>query len=343
MKSTRIFLSLLLFGTAASIHLSAAAPAAEKHPGFQARRLWSPPPGLNADVAMAYGIGQRMPVRFARFDTPFELSDRPSEDREAVSGPPWWSPRTLIFTGLAVLGIVFLSQHLYLLATHWRLRAVMEERAHLAHEIHDTLAQSFAGIGFQLQAIRNSMPPNSSALERQVDLAMELTRSSHDEVRRSIASLRPETHGQIGLVPALRSCAERMITDGSVKVETYCGDGAMTIPPRIIPPRIKDTLIRIGKEAIANSIRHADPSTIRIRVHHHRASICLSVEDDGVGFVTNGDCAGFGLVGMRKRAESISATLFVRSMPGSGTQVEVRAPLKARFYIVAWPKLLFHT
>ena len=59
--------------------------------------------------------------------------------------------------------------------------------------------------------------------------------------------------------------------------------------------------------------------------------------------MTDGDCTGFGLVGMRNRAESISATLVVRSTPGSGTQVEVRAPLNTRFSIVAWPKLLFHT
>src|ERR1035441_2858026 len=287
MKSTMIFLSLLLFGTAATIDLSAAERVA------------------NAAAA---------PVRLA------------------------WSADPFVLAGLAMLGILFLCRHLYVLAKRWRLRAVVEERAHLAHEMHDTIAQIFAEIGFQLQAIRNSVPPNSSALERQVDLAMALTRSSHEEVRRSIASLRPETLSHIGVLPALRACAERMITDGSVKVETYCGDGAMTIPPRI-----KDTLIRIGQEAIANSIRHAGPSTIRIRVRHHRASICLSVEDDGVGFMTDGDCTGFGLVGMRNRAESISATLVVRSTPGSGTQVEVRAPLNTRFSIVAWPKLLFHT
>ena len=215
-----------------------------------------------------------------------------------------WSPRTFILAGLAALGIFFLIYRLYLIAQDWRLRAVAEERARLAHDLHDTLAQSFAGIGFQLQAVRNSVPPNSTALERQVDLAMELARTSHEEVRRSIARLHPETPGPVGLLPALRTCAERMINDGRVKVETYCEDGMMTIPPRI-----KDTLIRIGQEAIANSIRHAGPSTIRIRVRHHRASICLSVEDDGAGFVADGERNGFGLVGMHRRAESISATL----------------------------------
>ena len=61
---------------------------------------------------------------------------------------------------------------------------------------------------------------------------MELARSSHEEVRRSIARLHPETLGHVGLLPALRACAERMINDGRVKVETHCEDGMMTIPPR---------------------------------------------------------------------------------------------------------------
>jgi signal transduction histidine kinase len=250
----------------------------------------------------------------------------------------WWNPPALIFTGLITLGVLFLIYHLCLAAKRWRMRAIVEERAHLAHEIHDTLAQGFAGIAYQLQAIKSSVPPNSPALERQVELAMELTRSSHEEARRTIARLRPESLGPVGLLPALRSYAEQMIRDGGVSVETYCEGRALTIPPCI-----KDTLFRIGQEAIANSIRHAEPRTIRIRVHHKPASIRLLVEDDGVGFVTPADCTGFGLRGMRNRAKGISAALRIRSSPGSGTQVEVMAPIRMRlrFEIVTWPKRLF--
>jgi signal transduction histidine kinase len=236
----------------------------------------------------------------------------------------WWSPLTLLFA-LAVMPAI-----VTILAKHWRQRIVAEERARFADEIHDTLSAGFAGIGFQLQAIRHSVPPNCSGLERQVDLAIELTRSSHEEARRSIANLRPEAVGPGGLLPALRACAERMIS-GAVKVETYCGDEVATIPEPV-----NDTMFRIGQEAIANSIRHAGPSTIRIRVHHHRSSICLSVEDDGAGFATDRQSSGLGLAGMVHRAESISATLVVRSAPGLGTRVEVRAPLKSRFEYRLW-------
>jgi signal transduction histidine kinase len=203
---------------------------------------------------------------------------------------------------------------------------VADERERLAHEIHDTLAQSFAGIGFQLQAIRNSMPGGFKALEGQVDLAMTMARTSHEEARRSIAGLRPESPRQLGLLPALRECAERMVKHGNVRVETYGEEGAQALPPRIM-----DAFYLIGQEAIANSIRHARPGTIRLGIQRSRSSIWLSVEDDGEGFVMESDKAGFGLLGMRKRAEAISATLLVRSTPGVGTRVEVKSAVSYLF------------
>lgn len=265
-------------------------------------------------------------ARFNKAADPFVILVRSAEDVDVEAGPPWWRPSTLIFAGIVALGLMFGFNHLYLLAKHWRLRAVAEERERLAHEIHDSLAQSFAGIGFQLQAIRNSMPRDAEVLERQVELAMSMARTSHEEARRSIATLRPESLSQVGLVAAFREYAQRMVKNGNVVVETFGEDAG-----RVVPSRMKDTLFRIGQEAIANSIRHASPSTIRIRLQQQRAYLRLSVEDDGAGFIADSDHAGFGLLGMRKRAESISATLNIKSAPGSGTKIEVRAFVGFRF------------
>jgi signal transduction histidine kinase len=270
-------------------------------------------------------------ARFNKGVDPFVILARSAEDVDVLAGPSWWRPSTLTFTGLAALALLFTINHLYLLAKHWRLRAVAEERERLAHEIHDTLAQSFAGIGFQLQAIRNSMPRNAQVLERQVDLAMSMARTSHEEARRSIASLRPESLRRVGLLAALRECAERMVKSGNVTVET-CGED----DGRLVPLHVKDALFRIGQEAVANSIRHADPENIRIRLHQQRASLCLSVEDDGRGFQVDGEHAGFGLLGMRKRAESISASLLIKSSPGAGTRVEIKVATGSRFFGLAW-------
>jgi len=87
-----------------------------------------------------------------------------------------------------------------------------------------------------------------------------------------------------------------------------------------------------GHSYSASSIRHADPSTIRVKLQRTRESICLSIKDDGQGFIADSHLAGFGLLGMRKRAESISDTLTVRSTPGSGTRVEVKSPIRSHLF-----------
>lgn len=297
------------------------------------------PPGRSKAQVRDLAIQSRLRLRgvsvvdhrFNKAADPFVILVRSAEDVEIIAGPPWWRPSTLIFAILVALGLAFAVNHLYLLAKHWRLQAVADERERLAHEIHDTLAQSFAGIGFQLQAIRNSLPRGAANLEGQVDLAMSMARTSHGEARRNIASLRPKSLDHSGLVLALRECAERMVKNGSVSIQTNGEDNG-----RSVPPRMRDALYRIGQEAIANAIRHANPSAIRIELQRTRTSICLSVEDDGMGFIADSDHEGFGLLGMRKRAESISAVLTVRSTPGSGTRVEVKAGVGPRLWLGHW-------
>jgi signal transduction histidine kinase len=304
------------------------------------------PPGRSRSLLQRLARESRLRVRGvsvvdARFNKeahPFVILVRSAEDVEVLAGPPWWRPSTMILAGLTCLTLIFIFNHLYLLAKHWRLRAVADERERLANEIHDTLAQSFAGIGFQLQAIRNSLPNGDELLKGQVDLAISMARSSHVEARRSIADLRPKSLGGVGLLPALCEFAERMVKNGNLTVEAYGEDGGRNAPPRI-QPHIRDTLYLIGQEAIANSIRHASPDTIRIRLQRTREFIYLSVEDDGQGFMTDSHYTGFGILGMHKRAESISATLSVKSAPGSGTRVEVKAPIRSHFLLGIWPRL----
>jgi signal transduction histidine kinase len=98
-----------------------------------------------------------------------------------------------------------------------------------------------------------------------------------------------------------------------------------------IPLRVSDTLLRIGYEAIANAIRHAHCSRLNITLAYGKSTVEMIVEDDGAGFVVSSDSAGFGIRGMHKRAENISAHFRVDSAPGEGTAVHVLAPLPPTF------------
>ena len=268
--------------------------------------------------------------------TPFVLLLRSTDDIDVLAGPPWWSAGHLAAIAVITLILVLVAQVFYSRAERWRLRAVLEERERLAHEMHDTLAQSFAGIGFQLQALRNDLHDKNPAAHRQLDLACDLVRHSHEEARRSIATLRPESLHSVGLLPALDSCARRMVDGGSVEV-AICRSGDV----RPMPVRISDTLFRIGQEAIANAVRHASPTSLKIRLDYEKHTVCLAVEDNGIGFTGGGDLLGFGLRGMRKRADSISAMMRVTSAPGHGTRVDVVAPLPPKFTFRTWPSSMW--
>lgn len=268
--------------------------------------------------------------------TPFVLLLRSNEDLSVISGPPWWNTAHLLALIAAVFFLTVAGVVLYHRIESWRLRAILDERGRLAHEMHDTLAQSFAGIGFQLQAIRNELPGGMSALDRQLELASDLVRHSHEEARRSIASLRTESYQSENILAALGDCARRLLGEASVQVVLENEGEARTIPLRIA-----DTLYRIGQEAIANAIRHADPHKLSIRLTYRENLVCLEIEDDGKGFIPSSGLSGFGVRGMRRRAQAVAAHFDLVSRPGAGTSVRIEAPLPPRVTLTSWPKLLW--
>lgn len=276
--------------------------------------------------------------------TPFALLLRSGGDLAILAGPPWWTPRHLIELTVAVFLLLLLIQYLHLRMEHWRMRAVLDERGRIAHEMHDTLAQSFAGIGFQLEALRNQLPPRGEA-RNHLNVARDLVRYSHEEARRNIASLRPEYLGSLGLVAALKRFADSKLAAGRIQVVAEGNDAALTLPPALA-----DTLFRIGQEAIANSIRHASPSVIVIRLHIVDHVVEFTVHDNGIGFDPSSASAGFGLNGMGKRADMISAQFSISSSSGNGTTITVHANLPPTLtwktiHLYAWTylkDLLFH-
>jgi signal transduction histidine kinase len=268
--------------------------------------------------------------------TPFALLLRSTADIEIVSGPPWWSAGHMIAIGFAVLLLTLIGHFLYSRAERWKLRAILNERERLAHEMHDTLAQSFAGVGFQLQAIRNRMPEHIPAAHQQLDLACALVRHSHEEARRSIAALRPEAPGPVDLAPALERCARKMVEGGTVSIQV-----SRTGETRPVPARISDALFRIGQEAIANSVRHARAARIGISVGYLEDALRLEIEDNGVGFISGREAGGFGLRGMRRRAAAVAARFEIVSAPEHGTRVVVTAPLPPRSNLKLWPAYLW--
>ena len=212
-----------------------------------------------------------------------------------------------------------------------RFALVLEERARLAREIHDTLAQGFVGISSQLDAVAMCMPdvitPEGATQARSyLDMARRMARHSLTEARRSVMDLRASALEGQDLAAAIES-GTRLWTAGSgveLAVEVL-GPGAK------LPEEMEQHLLRIAQEAVTNALKHAGASRIGVKLHLEARQIHLRISDNGRGFdrqdVFSSRAGHFGVLGMRERAERLGGELRLTSNPGQGTEVEVTVPL----------------
>lgn len=285
-------------------------------------------------IVRVRGVATRDP-RFLNDQVTFVVLVRSVDDVMVVSGPPWWRFQNLVLIAGLSFAVLLAIGLLYRRIQRLKLLAVVQERERLAYEMHDTLAQSVAGIGFQLEAIRAVVPANQIALQKQLELAQELIRQSHAEARRSIEMLRPRDLQRSGLLFALKDCAMQLVNNNSVTIDTESNG-----TPRPINISSADALFRIGQEALANAVRHASPTSLKLTVEYKDKCVILSIQDNGRGFSNDPDRHTLGIVSMHKRAEAISAELNIRSVPGEGTIVTVSAPLSGKNTPGSWQEIL---
>jgi signal transduction histidine kinase len=243
------------------------------------------------------------------------------------------SYETVPFLLLVVGGLVSLlyGGYRYRLAqVHARFGMVFEERARLAREIHDTIAQGFVGISHQLDALSGKMDGDPGVAREQLDLARKMARHSLTEARRSLIELRaPELQEQT-LAQALLSAAHRWVAGSPLNMDLDIHDGQ-----RKLPPDVEQNLFRIAQEAVVNVLKHAKATAVSVKLSFEGSMAVLKVIDNGAGFDTSNSFSGaggnFGILGMRERAERLGGTYLLSSEPGKGTRVEVRVPCATKY------------
>jgi signal transduction histidine kinase len=202
---------------------------------------------------------------------------------------------------------------------------VLAERNRIARDLHDTLAQGFAGIAFQLEAVATRLTEAPAQAQQHLNLALNMVRHSLGEARRSVMNLRSAALENGDLAKALTETARQLSGHKPVDISVQT-IGAV----RPLPPTIESNLLRIGQEAITNSLKHGLASRIEIELSYLPRTILMRIRDDGKGFEfpspsrTNG--AHFGLLGMQERAKQMGARLDLKSSPSHGATVEVEAP-----------------
>ncbi|MEJ7616663.1 MAG: triple tyrosine motif-containing protein [Pyrinomonadaceae bacterium] len=224
----------------------------------------------------------------------------------------------------AALGLI--AWQLYLMRVR-RMReqfsAVLQERNRIAREIHDTLAQGFAGISVQLELVARMIRAQAQeAAQTHLDQARILVRTSLAEARRSVWDLRSHALESGGLPEALSETITRLTAGTPAQAKVQISGAA-----RALSPVVENNLLRIGQEAVTNAIKHAAAQHILVELSFNGPRVRLAVRDDGRGFAAHNNQrpsatdGHFGLFGMRERAEQIGGKLIVNSAPGSGTEI----------------------
>jgi signal transduction histidine kinase len=201
--------------------------------------------------------------------------------------------------------------------------AVLSERDRMARDIHDTLAQGFTGILMQLQAAEDVLAKDDTrTAQSHINRACELARSSLAEARRSVMALRPRALENAPLVEAIQHMVRKLTNGTDIRAEVL-----VLGKPQSLPPRWDEELLRIAQEALTNTLKHANASQFEVKLAYEAKAMQMRIRDDGVGFDPGLPNDGFGLVGMRERAERMNGQLSLVSSPGHGTEIRVVLPL----------------
>jgi two-component system NarL family sensor kinase len=200
-----------------------------------------------------------------------------------------------------------------------------EERARLAREIHDTLAQGLTAIALNIEGAMHRLETNPDQARERLERALAMARENLEDARRSVLDLRgaAQLEGK-PLAEALAGLARAFTSDTGIPATVQASnlDG--------LPLRTESELFRIAQEALTNVRKHARAHSVEIALRRRGTTLTLSVRDDGRGFsVTRGAQGdGQGVVGMRERARLLGGRLQISSAPGQGTRVTARVPLE---------------
>jgi signal transduction histidine kinase len=203
--------------------------------------------------------------------------------------------------------------------------ALERERSRMATHIHDSVSQSLTAITLQLQVTDRELHQDAGAAEIHLQRAISVARESLADLRRCIWTLSHESLEGEDLAEGLSFLAHQLFRATPIELEL-----SLQSETDALPRQIRHEILWIGKEALANVLKHAQATKVHIELVCGKKEVELRVDDNGRGFgtVRLPEASGsFGLISMRKRALRLCGTVVVNSQPGQGTQVVAVVPL----------------
>ncbi|HEX7003805.1 MAG TPA: sensor histidine kinase [Trueperaceae bacterium] len=203
-------------------------------------------------------------------------------------------------------------------------QAALEERQHLARELHDSVSQALYGILLGTNAAQRQLEGDPVAAASALSYVEGLAQAGIAEMRALIFELRPESLEQEGLSGALSKQLDALEARHDLETETRIAG-----EPKL-PLATKQVLYRVAQEAFHNTVKHARARRVELRLAWDENRLVLEVADDGQGFDPGQEFPGhLGLRSMQERVERLGGTLEIDSRPGGGTRVTASIPMPA--------------
>lgn len=204
------------------------------------------------------------------------------------------------------------------------IEAQEQERKKLSREIHDGPAQMLANVMMRsdlIERVQRERGPDEALVE--IRSLKVMVRNALYEVRRIIYDLRPMALDDLGLVPTLRKYLQTTEDYNNGVNLNFVNLGQV----KRLPSDMEVALFRLVQEAVQNSLKHAEPKQIQVKLSISKEMVTVVVKDDGKGFDSSIQKEGsFGLVGMRERVELLEGEMTIDSQPGAGTLVFIQIP-----------------
>jgi len=200
-------------------------------------------------------------------------------------------------------------------------QATLQERNRIAREIHDSLGHSLTTQSIQLENALVYLESNPDKAKLFLQEAKKIVANSLKEVRTSVRTLRSDPlKGQL-LEVAIANLITEFQAHTSIDTKYY-----LQINP-VLPFDLNQVIYRIIQEALTNISKHSGANEVIIDIHTTADSLCLRIDDNGVGFNPNQNTTGFGLQGMRERCMAFDGHLHINSKPGGGCNIIAFFPL----------------
>jgi signal transduction histidine kinase len=206
---------------------------------------------------------------------------------------------------------------------HNHLNEILEkDRARISREIHDQIGQSLTALKLDLNWLgKNIKNTNPEAAAKLKDMS-ELATVTIKDVQRISSELRPGILDDLGLAAAIEWYCDEFEKRTAIKCILRLDDSISGDPLKNL------VFFRILQEALTNVIRHANASSVTIKLHHTQKGTTLTIQDDGTGIKREKveSAKSLGLIGMRERIKQFGGEIGLSSKEGHGTKLNIFIP-----------------